>query len=63
MFFNEWIVFLSLLWILEKSTLMMPKNNLTKYLKWIYVHGIMDNIVVIKNYEWQFYYFEALDVF
>jgi hypothetical protein len=42
---------------------MMPKNNLTKYLKWIYVHGIMDNIVVIKNYEWQFYYFEALDVF
>lgn len=37
------------------------QNNLTKYLKWIYVLGIMDD--VIKNYRWQFHYFEAPDIF
>jgi hypothetical protein len=37
----------------------MPKNCLTKCLKWICVYGIKDDIIIIINYGWQFCYFKA----
>jgi hypothetical protein len=35
---------------IEKRIPIMPKNCLTKCLKWICVYGIKDDIVIIINY-------------